>query len=753
MSRKKKSASAPLPTKADILKYVAENPGKLTKRDIARAFQVRGSDRIYLKQLLKELIAEGALERGFGRTIATPGALPRVTVIEVTGVSFDGEVLARPASRRHEEKPPIIFVKPERGRRLRALGIRDRALARLEPNNDRGDTYSARVIRIIESAPSQILGIFREGLPAARIQPTDKRERSEFTVAPSDSMNAKNGELVLAELLPARGGRYLGLKPARVVERLGDLDEPKSISLIAIHAHGIPTEFPGKSMREAEAAVAPELGKREDLRSIPLITIDPADARDFDDAVWAAPDDDPKNPGGWQVMVAIADVAHFVRPGSALDREARRRGNSCYFPDRVVPMLPEALSNELCSLKPDEDRACLAVRMWFDKDGRKLRHAFTRGLMRSAARLSYGDAQSAADGDADSPAAPYAESHLKPLYGAYAALMRARAKRQPLDLDLPERRIELNDLGEVEAITVRERLDAHRLIEEFMIQANVAAAETLEAKRTPCMYRVHDEPSLEKVEALREFLASLDLKLARGQVMRPELFNRLLAQATGAPHFELLSIVILRSQMQAYYAPDQAGHFGLALPRYAHFTSPIRRYADILVHRGLIRALGLGAGGLGEEDAENMAETGELISNAERRAMAAERDSADRYLAAHFKDKIGAEFEGKISGVSRFGLFVRLEPSGADGLVPVSSIASDYFDHVEAQHALIGRRTGKAYRLGDSASVRLAEANGLTGGIKLELLSEPSRLPTFLRNAPRRRAGKPKGKSGKRQRS
>ncbi|MDB5483177.1 MAG: exoribonuclease, VacB and RNase family, partial [Caulobacteraceae bacterium] len=476
---------------------------------------------------------------------------------------------------------------------------------------------------------------------------------------------------------------------------------------------------------EALAAEAPTLKARTDLRHLPLITIDPADARDHDDAVFAEPDEDPANAGGWIAWVAIADVAAYVRPGSALDREAREKGNSVYFPDRVEPMLPERLSAGLCSLKEGEARACMAVRMVFDASGRKKSHRFQRGLMRSAAKLSYEQAQAAIDGHPDEATGPILEAVLKPLWAAYGVLKKGRDRRSPLEIESVERRILFSPDGEVAAITPRRSLEAHKLIEEFMIQANVSAAETLERRRTPLIYRVHDAPSPEKIEALADFLATVGIPWNKGEPPRTERFNRLLDQTRGGPHGEIINEVVLRTQMQAIYSTDNIGHFGLNLDRYAHFTSPIRRYADLIVHRGLIRALEFGDDGLGDDDVARLADTAEHITLAERRAMAAERDAIDRYVAAFLEDKVGATFEGRITGVTRFGLFVRLIDTGADGLIPVSSLGDEYFIHDDHLHALVGDRSGARWRLGRLVSVRLKEATPITGGLLLEMLSEP----------------------------
>ncbi len=713
-----KAKSSPLPTKRQIIDFIRESPVPVGKREIARAFRITGTDWVALKVILQELRQDGEIERGRGRRVAPPNTLPEVAVVVIDGVDADGEVVARPATWSAESDPPRIFMAPER-RGHPALGEGERALARLRRLAD--GTYEGRTIRKLGTATTRrIVGVFRGTTSGGIVEPADRRRSDGVFVAAGDCGGAVDGELVVAELPPPPRN---GPRPARIVDRLGDADDPRSISLIAIHAAGIPTEFPSEALRQAEAAAAPSLNGRVDLRDLPLVTIDGADARDFDDAVWAEPDADPANPGGWHLVVAIADVAAYVAPGTALDREAFKRGNSSYFPDRVVPMLPEALSNGLCSLKPAEDRACIAAHLWIDGAGRLRRHRFARGLMRSAARLTYEQVQAARNGQADDATAPLLDTVVAPLYGAFRALQAARAARGTLDLDLPERQIRLADSGAVAAIAVRVRLDSHRLIEEFMIAANVAAAETLEQKATPCLFRVHDAPDNAKVAALREFLEPLGYRLAKGQVMRPRVFMQILTRARGRPEAAVVNEMILRSQAQAAYAPSNIGHFGLALPRYAHFTSPIRRYADLTVHRGLIRQLRLGPGGGGGELAR-LDEIGQHVSFTERRAAGAERDAVDRFTAGFLADQVGADFAGRISGVTRFGLFVALSATGADGLVPISTLPDDFYEHDARQHALIGQRWGRTYRLGAAVRVRLMEADPLTGGTIFRLLDD-----------------------------
>ena len=643
---------------------------------------------------------EGAIagQRRFG----APGRLPEATIVRVTGTDPDGDALARPVDWQGDGPAPVIHMRPER-RDSPALAPGERVLARLTPIG-RGK-YEGRTLKRLSDEPGRVLGVFQPAKGGGgRVQPTDRRAKADWRIPQGEDAGAEAGEIVLATPLPHAG---FGLKPARVVERLGRMGDARAVSLISIHTHDIAQDFSEEALAAAARARAVPLGKREDLRAVPLVTIDGEDARDFDDAVWAEPDGD-----GHRLLVAIADVAHYVRPGSPLDRAARLRGNSVYFPDRVVPMLPGALSNGWCSLRPLEDRGCLFVEMRVDRAGRKTGHRFGRGLMQSAARLTYEQVQEAEHFGADLGLGGL-RGHL---YAAFRALLAARQARGTLDLDLPERKVVLRE-GKVESIEPRPRLDSHRLIEEFMVLANVAAAEELERLHRPCVYRVHAPPSEEKLESLRTVLHGLGLSLPAGDQLHPRDLDRLLQKVAGTEQAPLVNEVILRSQSQAAYSPDNIGHFGLALPRYAHFTSPIRRYADLLVHRSLIAGLRLGLGGLAPDEAAGFAETAEHISATERRAALAERDAIDRYLAAFMADQVGATFPARISGVQRFGVFVTLRDNGASGLVPMGGLPDDFWWYDEANQLLEGRRSRVVYRLAQEVQVRLVEASPLTGGM------------------------------------
>jgi len=733
-----------LPTRRQILDFIASSDQPAGKREIARAFGLSAQDKIALKALLRDMADEGLIDASPGRAFHQAGGVPKVTVLRVTDVDDSGQAWAVPERWEAAAPEPRIRVIERKGRGS-ALGVGDRVLARTE---QRGNGYAAHPMKKLLKGSELVLGVVhKEGEGGLWLRPVEKKERRELPI--SDAGDAGPGDLVLAEKV----GRPPRLT-ARVSEVLGDPFAPRSFSLIAIHKHGIPHEFPQAAIDEAERVARQDLGRREDLTHIPIVAIDPADARDHDDAVWAAPDDDPANAGGWKAIVAIADVSFYVRPGSALDKEARKRGNSVYFPDRVVPMLPETLSADVCSLKEGEDRAALACHLQVAKDGQLKSWRFTRARVRIAANIAYEEAQAAIDAapaqervevsspvcympeiEAGETTVPPAlvESTLKPLWACWRALYKAREKRGPLELDLPERRVELDEKGRIASVAPRERLDAHRLIEDYMIAANVAAAKALEAKKAPVMYRVHEPPSREKLVALKDYLATFGVEFALGQVVRPATFNRIIERVGEADFRPQVMEQILRSQTQAYYAPQNAGHFGLALGSYAHFTSPIRRYADLVVHRALVRAYGLGEGGLSDQEAEAMEVTGELISQLERRAMEAERETLDRYVAAYLSERVGDLVDCRITGVQPFGFFATVEGLGGDGLVPVSTLGTEYFRYDEARQALVGEETDETFVSGRRLKLRLVEANPVSGGLRFALPDAGSHAP-----APRR---------------
>ena len=769
-----------LPTRQQILDFIASSDQPAGKREIARAFGLSRQDKVQLKALLRDMADEGLIDASPGRAFHQAGGVPKVTVLRVTDVDDSGQAWAVPERWESEAQEPRLRVLERKGRGS-ALGVGDRILARTE---QRGNGYAAHPMKKLLKGSELVLGVVhQEGKAGFWLRPVEKKERRELPI--SDVGNAEAGDLVLAEKV----GRPPRLS-ARVSEVLGDPFARRSFSLIAIHKHGIPHEFPERVLEEAERMARQDIGPREDLTHVPIVAIDPADARDHDDAVWAAADDDPANQGGWKAIVAIADVSFYVRSGSALDKEARKRGNSVYFPDRVVPMLPETLSADVCSLKEGEDRAALACHLQVTKDGQLKTWRFTRARVHIASNIAYEDAQAAIDAvegegvqsgqarssraksrgggdepvqrpstslgtnesvevfsspcsmpeiEGEPPAVPpeLVESTLKPLWACWRVLYAAREKRGPLELDLPERRVVLDEKGRIASVAPRERLDAHKLIEDYMIAANVAAAKALEAKKAPVMYRDHEPPAREKLVALKDYLATFGIEFALGQVVRPATFNRIIERVGEADYRPQVMEQILRTQTQAYYAPQNTGHFGLALGSYAHFTSPIRRYADLVVHRALVRAYGLGEGGLSDQEAEAMEVTGELISQLERRAMEAERETLDRYVAAYLSERVGDLVDCRITGVQPFGFFATVEGLGGDGLVPVSTLGSDYFRYDEARQSLVGDETEEAFTLGQRLKLRLAEANPVSGGLRFELPEGGGFAPSPRRGARR----------------
>jgi ribonuclease R len=752
MSRPPRPAPG-LPSRQQILDFIASSDTPAGKREIARAFGLHGQEKITLKALLKDMADEGLIDSAPGRAFHKMGGVPKVTVLRVVDVSDGGQAYAVPESWHADQPPPRLRV-VEKGRKGVAFGVGDRMLARTE---EAGQGWVAHPMKKLARGEELILGVLHKEGDRLWLKPVDKRERRELQV--SDAGEAQVGDLVLAE----KAGRPPRIM-ARVTERLGQPFEPRSFSLIAIHKFNIPDRFSEETIEEAERMARQPLGEaREDLRHLPIVAIDPADARDHDDAVWAAPDEDPANPGGFRAVVAIADVSFYVRPGSDLDREARRRGNSVYFPDRVVPMLPETLSADICSLKEGADRAALACHLTIAADGTLKAWRFSRAVVRIAANIAYEDAQAAIDhanapssqrklGSLEESGAPEAsdpsfrwddglvETALKPLWACWAALAKARDAREPLDLDLPERRVVLDEKGRILSVAPRERLDAHRLIEDYMIAANVAAAKALEAKKAQCMYRVHEATSREKLVALKDYLETFDVSFALGQVIRPATFNRIIEKIGDVDFRPQIMEQILRSQTQAYYAPVNQGHFGLSLSSYAHFTSPIRRYADLLVHRSLVGAYRLEPAveqtRLAPADAADMSAVGQSISAAERRAMEAERETVDRYVAAFMSTKVGELVETRITGVKNFGFFATVEGLGGDGLVPVSTLGAERFRYDEAAQALEGEESGDRYVRGMRLSLRLVEADPIGGSLRFELAEGVNHLP--MRGGPRR---------------
>ncbi|MFM5950017.1 MAG: ribonuclease R family protein [Novosphingobium sp.] len=731
MNRKERPQPG-LPSRQQILDFIASSDEPAGKREIARGFGLKGQEKIQLKALLKDMAEEGLID-GNRTAFHRVGGVAKVTVLRVIDTD-DGEAVAIPDSWNPDDAtPPPRLRLREKGKGT-ALRSGDRVLARTE---ETATGWIAHPMKKLPNQADQVLGVVeidRSG--KGWLAPVDKRVRNSSPIA--DLGGAEEGQLVLAE--PAGRTPRSGVKVTAV---LGDPLAPKAFSLIAIHKHGIPFAFEPETLAEGEVAARLPLSSdhREDLRHLPIVAIDPSDARDHDDAIWAEPD----GQGGFRALVAIADVSFYVRPGSKLDREARRRGNSVYFPDRVVPMLPEVLSADVCSLRAGEDRAAMACHLQISADGRVTDWRFTRALVRIHEVIAYEEAQRRID-------AGEAADNLVNLWAAWRALEKARDARDPLALELPERRVVLDEQGKIREIALRERLDAHRVVEDFMIAANVAAAKALESKVSPVVYRVHEPPSREKLVALKDYLATFDRKFALGQVVTPGLFNRMLKDVADESEKALIMEAVLRSQTQAYYGPRNAGHFGLALGSYAHFTSPIRRYADLLVHRALVDGFGLEqprpignlppTSGLSERDRADLTRVSEAISAAERRAMEAERETIDRYVAAWLASRVGEVFECRITGVQRFGLFATIIGLGGDGLVPVSVLGDERFFHDEKAQALEGEQSGDRFTLGMILRLRLAEANPLTGALKFEPEAAEGRIEPRGRPLPLKKKGK-----------
>jgi ribonuclease R len=738
-----------LPSREQILAFIQESDQPAGKREIAREFGLKGHEKIMLKSLLKDMTDEGLVDMAPGRAFHKMGGVPKVTVLKI--VEIDGnQCIAIPERWEAEGIPPPKLRVMEKGRRG-ALGMGDRILARCE---EAGQGWQAYPMKKLPKASETLLGVVEKGENGRFwLKSIDKKAR--FDTQIGEIGDAKPGDLVLAELTGTAARRS-----AKVSEILGDPFAPKSFSLIAIHKFGIPNVFADEVENEARlvSALPVDTNKRADLRHLPIVAIDPRDARDFDDAIWASPDDDPQNAGGYRAIIAIADVSYYVRPTSALDKEATKRGNSVYFPDLVVPMLPHSLSSDKCSLRAGEDRAALACHLIINAQGNVTSWRFERAIVRIAANIPYPDAQAAIDGDLHHD---LTEAALRPLWECWKLLTKARNKRAPLELNLLEKRITLDDDGKVTGVAVREQLDAHKLVEDYMIAANVAAAKALEAKKSPLVYRTHEPPSREKIAALKDYLKTFDIDLALGQVIKPATFNGILAKIAGEEGDEIRPQVmeaVLRSQTQAYYGSRNQGHFGLSLGSYAHFTSPIRRYADLFVHRALVSAYGLETSkpnnsdiapetGLNAAAIVKIDATCEAISRTERRAMEAERETTDRYVAAYLSSYVGEIVEARITGVQNFGFFATVEGIGGDGLVPISTLGRDYFHYDEASQMLIGEKSRMEYRPGMRLPLRLAEANPISGALRFELPEGGSSGRDDRgndRSGDRRHKGKPK---------
>jgi ribonuclease R len=650
-----------------------------------------------------------------------------------------GRVLGHPDGfgfLRPDDGSEDLFISPKE---MRALMHEDRALASVRGVDRRGRREAA-IIEVLEHNTWHLVGRLYCERGIYSVVPDSKHIVHEFLVAPEDLLNAREGQIVVVEIIaqPTRHRQPTG----RIIEVLGDHMAPGLEIEVAIRSHDLPNVWP----EEVEQEIAglgrevPEEAKagRIDLRKLPLVTIDGEDARDFDDAVYCEP-----TPKGWKLYVAIADVSHYVRPSTALDREAQRRGTSVYFPERVIPMLPEVLSNGLCSINPEEDRLCMVCEMLLNSNGKITRSKFYPAVMRSHARLTYNEVAKILV-DKDKAARKQRSAlvpHLEELYKVYQVLHQAREERGAMDFDTQESKIVFGEDRKIENIVPVSRNDAHRLIEECMLAANTCAARFLAKSKIPHLLRIHDGPSLEKLTDLRSFLGEVGLSLAGGDKPEPKHYFQLLEKIAGRPDEHLIQTVLLRSLSQAVYSPEKKGHFGLALESYTHFTSPIRRYPDLLVHRGIKYALEGRAPEAFGYSASDMVLFGEHCSAAERRADEATRDVVSWLKCEYMQSKLGEEFDGVISAVTSFGFFVELTDIFVEGLVHISNLDKDYFHYDPIGHRLVGERSGVTYRLGDKVRVLVARVDLDERKMDFELLKA---APKAKEGAARKRRRRPR---------
>ncbi len=635
-----------------------------------------------------------------------------------------------------DDGSPQVYLPSQQ---MREVMHGDRVAARIEGPRFRGKPQGA-IVEVLERRTREVVGRLHLEAGVAYLTPDNARIAHRVLVPGTQLGEARSGQIVIVELTqqPGRNVQPVG----RVTRVLGEHGAPGMETEIAIHSHGLPVEFPQAVLAEARAfggqIPASALAGRDDLRSLDLVTIDGADARDFDDAVYCE-----RARGGWRLIVAIADVGYYVKPGNPLDAEARERGTSVYFPNRVLPMLPEELSNGLCSLVPEQDRLCLGCELRVSDDGRITRSRFFAGVMRSAARFTYDEVGAflTRPGAKHAPRIEALRERLLALHGVYHSFLRERTGRGALELDTPELKLEFDAQGRVAALVERSRNDAHRLIEECMIAANIAAARFLDRHHVPTLYRVHGLPDADRLETLRHFLREFGLWLPPAEDVRPEDLRDLLRKLGDRPDALLISTAVVRSMPQAVYQPGNIGHFGLALEHYAHFTSPIRRYPDLVVHRGIRRVLE--GGDPGELAAAHgpFPVLGQECSFRERRADEATRGAVAWLKCYYMQDRIGEEFDGIVSGVVDFGLFVQLDGLQVDGLLHVSALGQDYFARDRSGYRMIGRSSGRIYKLGDRLRVRVTSVSLDERRVDFELTGtqEPSRRTRRPRAPARRR--------------
>jgi ribonuclease R len=733
LERERQKYDNPVPSREFILQQLREHARPLGRRDLAELFGLTGDDEHEgLRRRLRAMERDGQVVRNRrnGYVIVDNEELVRGRVRAMA----EGWGVLKP-----DTPSGDIYLSP---REMRNLLHGDRAVVRIVGVNQDGRP-EGKLVDVLERANRTVAGRYYEESGVGFLVPDSKRIQHDVIIPAEHRGEAQHGQLVVAEIVsqPSHRRQPIG----RIVEVLGDHIEAGSEIEVAARVHGIPVEWPQAVLAEADAfgseVAEAAVETRVDLRDTPLVTIDGADARDFDDAVYCEP-----TAKGWKLLVAIADVGHYVEPGSALDREAEGRGNSVYFPRSVVPMLPEVLSNGLCSLNPQVDRLCMVCEMQISSEGKLRRSRFFEAVMRSHARLTY-DEVAAIHERRDKEARQRHRGllrHIEHLFQVYRALRKDRDRRGAVDFESTESVIEFDDQGRVREIRPVERNEAHKLIEECMVKANVAAARFLRRHRIPALYRVHEPPAAERLDNLRQFLAQTGLRLDGGDKPGPADFARLMERVRKRPDRHLIQTVMLRSMMAAEYRPDNAGHFGLALEAYTHFTSPIRRYPDLVVHRAIRHLL---RGGKPEDFIyrhDQLVTVGEHCSMTDRRAEEASRDAVMTLKCRYMADRIGEEFTGVISGVTGFGLFVELDGVYVDGLIHITNLENDYFHFDPIGHRLVGERTGKEYRLTDRIRVRVARADVDERKLDFQPVAHPVDAdgnPLSAEQQPRRRGG------------
>jgi ribonuclease R len=708
-AREAERYAQPIASREVILGTLSASEGPLTSEEVAAKLDLTAPERYEaLTKRLNAMVRDGQLllnRRG--------GYAPAEQMDLVKGV-----VIANPEGfgfLRAEAGGDDLFLPPFE---MRKVMHGDRVLASITGVDRRGRSEGA-IVEVLERRVNRLIGRFAMESGVSFVVPDDKRMQRNIMVPPDARNEARDGQLVVLELTHAPDGRRDPI--GKIVAVLGDKLTPSLVVETAIHGHELPYEFPPEVLAEASAvplSVEPSMiGGRVDLRDLPLVTIDGADSKDFDDAVYCESNRKGlriSNRSGYRLVVAIADVSNYVRPGTPLDDEAQKRATSVYFPGFVVPMLPETISNGICSLNPNVDRMCFVCDMQVDKNGEIGNAKFYEAVMRSHARLTYDQVWKAVgedDAQAQSEIGPDVLPHIKRLHELYGLLSKAREKRGAIEFETSEVRFVLDNRGEVTQAGMQVRNDAHKLIEECMIAANVQAARFLLEKGIPAPYRVHERPPESKYADLLEFLKEFKLSMPAWSKVEPRDFTALLKKIRQRPDVALLESVLLRSQSLAVYTPDNAGHFGLALDAYAHFTSPIRRYADLLVHRAIKYALTGGKADKFKYSARDMAALSLQCSERSRRADEAEREVDERYRAAWMEQHVGGIFDGVISGVTSFGLFVELNQSKVNGLVHVTQLPHDYYHFDPIRKTLSGERRGTEFRLGDAVKVQVMKAS------------------------------------------